>query len=78
VSVLGAIFAPEAAAALGDIARSNSDRGLRRQALDELAEGVEGREVLRVLSDGDTRPRLSWKLRRHARRLLRDARGAGE
>jgi hypothetical protein len=77
VSVLGAIFAPEAAAALGDIARSSTDRGLRRQALDELAEGGEGREVLRLLSEGDTRPRLPWKLRRHARRLLRDARGAG-
>jgi len=76
VSVLGAIFAPEAAAALGDVARSNTDRGLRRQALDELAEGAEGREVLRLLSDHDTRPRLPWKLRRHARRLLRDARGA--
>jgi HEAT repeats len=77
VSVLGAIFAPEAAAALGDIARSSTDRGLRRQALDELAEWAEGRKVLRVLADGDTRPRLPWKLRRHARRLLRDARGAG-
>jgi HEAT repeat protein len=76
VSVLGAIFAPEAAAALGDIARSNADRGLRRQALDELAEGAEGREVLRLLSDRDTRPGLPWKLRRHARRLLRDTRGA--
>ena len=76
VSVLGAIFAPEAAAALGDVVRSNTDRGLRRQALDELAEGAEGREVLRLLSDRDTRPRLPWKLRRHARRLLRDARGA--
>jgi hypothetical protein len=76
VSVLGAIFAPEAAAALGDVARSNTDRGLRRQALDELAEGAEGREVLRLLSDRVTRPRLPWKLRRHARRLLRDARGA--
>lgn len=75
VSVLGAIFAPEAAAALGEIARSNADRGLRRQALDELAEGAEGREVLRVLSAG-TRPKLPWKLRRHARRLLRDATGA--
>jgi hypothetical protein len=77
VSVLGAIFAPEATAALGDIVRSNTGRGLRRQALEELAEGAEGREVLSVLSDGDTRPRLPWKLRRHARRLLRDARGAG-
>jgi HEAT repeat protein len=76
VSVLGAIFAPEAAAALGDIARSSADRGLRRQALEELAEGAEGREVLRLLSDGHIRPRLSWKLRRHARRLLRDAREA--
>jgi hypothetical protein len=76
VSVLGAIFAPEAAAALGDIAQSNADRGLRRQALDELAEGAEGREVLRLLSDRNTWPRLPWKLRRYARRLLRDTRGA--
>ena len=76
VSVLGAIFAPEAAAALGDIALSNPDRGLRRQALDELAEGTEGRELLRALSDAKTRPKLPWKLRRHARRLLREASGA--
>jgi len=76
VSVLGAIFAPEAAAALGDIALSNPDRGLRRQALDELAEGTEGRELLRALSDAKTRPKLTWKLRRHARRLLREASGA--
>jgi hypothetical protein len=76
VSVLGAIFAPEAAAALGDIARSKADRGLRRQALDELAEGAEGRDVLRRLSAADTRPKLPWGLRRQARRLLREAKGA--
>jgi predicted transcriptional regulator len=76
VSVLGAIFAPEAAAALGDIARSNADRSLRRQALDELAEGAEGRDVLRRLSAADTRPKLPWGLRRQARRLLHEARGA--
>jgi hypothetical protein len=75
VAVLGAILAPEAAAALGEIARSNADRALRRQALDELAEGREGRDVLRTLSAGDGRPRLPWSLRRHARRLLRDAKG---
>lgn len=76
VSLLGAIFAPEAATALGEIARSHADRSLRRQALEELAEGSEGREVLRLLCEGAARPKLPWRLRRHARRLLRDASGA--
>jgi HEAT repeats len=76
VTVLGAIFAPEAAEALGDIVRSSADRGLRRLAIDELAEGTEGRSVLHDLSAGKVRPRLPWSLRRYVRRLLRETAGS--
>jgi HEAT repeat protein len=73
VTVLGGILAPEAAEALGDVARGSRDRRLRRLAVEELAAGAEGREVLRELAIGAGRPRLPWNLRRQARRLLREA-----
>ncbi len=73
VTVLGAILAPEAAAALGDVARASRDRRLRRQAVEELAVGAEGRQVLWNLATQPSRPRLPWSLRRQARRLLREA-----
>jgi HEAT repeats len=71
VTVLGAILAPEAAQALGEVVRTSGDRGLRRLAIDELADASEGRAVLLDLSSRLAKPRLPWSLRRYVRRQLK-------
>lgn len=76
VSALGAIRAPESAAALAAVAAASDSRGIRNMAFDQLAQGPDGVEVLRHLASTDARPRPPWSLRRRARRLVRRARGS--
>lgn len=76
VSALGAIRAPESAAALAAVAAASDSRGVRNMAFDQLAQGPDGVEVLRHLASRDARPRPPWSLRRRARRLVRRARGS--
>lgn len=76
VSALGAIRAPESAAALAAVAAASDSRGIRNMAFDQLAQGPDGVEVLRHLASRDARPRPPWSLRRRARRLVRRARGS--
>lgn len=70
VSALAALMAPEAGAALVDIACTVGDKTLRAQAIAELAERPDAVTFLRELVSGDG-PRLPWRLRRQARALLK-------
>jgi hypothetical protein len=63
-------MAPEAGAALVDIACTVGDKTLRAQAIAELAERPDAVTFLRELVSGDG-PRLPWRLRRQARALLK-------
>jgi hypothetical protein len=75
---LAALTAPDAAAALAEVARTASSRPLRQEAIDVLAGRADGEALLEDLASGATKPRVPWALRRHARRLLAERRkGAG-
>jgi HEAT repeat protein len=75
VSALGTLVGSEAADALTQVVRDATDRGLRLQAIEELARRADGSERLRELAARAARPRLPWGLRRRARALAREAAG---
>jgi HEAT repeat protein len=76
VVALGSVLAPEAAAALADIARSSRSRSLALRTVEELAEHPEGAAPLREVAT-ERSPRAAWRVRRYARRLAREKGGSG-
>lgn len=69
VSSLGTLVGPEAGAGLVEVVRGTADRSVRIQALDLLAARSDGEARLAELVGGEG-PRLPWRVRRSARRLL--------
>ncbi|HZD18465.1 MAG TPA: HEAT repeat domain-containing protein [Actinomycetota bacterium] len=70
VIALGSLVGQEPAGALADVVRRAKDRGIRIQGLDQLGRRPEGPSLLQDLRAGVGGPRLPWRLRRYARRLL--------
>jgi len=75
VGALAGLVTPEAAGILATVARTAADRSLQRSALEELARRPGAVDLLRDLASGHTPPRLPWRMRRRAGRLLRDVEG---
>lgn len=73
VRALGGMTSAEACSALGRLCLDLSTPTDRRRALDELARHAapEAVAVLRQVASARGHPRLPWRLRRHARALLR-------
>jgi HEAT repeat protein len=70
VSSLGTLTGPEAAEGLAEVVRGSTDRALRTQALERLADRPEGRATLEPLIARGSDTRLPWRLRRVIRRAL--------
>jgi hypothetical protein len=73
VRALGGMTSAEACSALGRLCLDLSSPADRRRALEELARhsAPEATSVLRQVASSRGRPRLPWRLRRHARGLLK-------
>jgi hypothetical protein len=73
VRALGGMTSAEACSALGRLCLDLSAPADRRRALEELARhsAPEATAVLRQVASSRGRPRLPWRLRRHARGLLK-------
>jgi hypothetical protein len=77
VRAVGGMSSPEACSALATVCLEGSWTTDRRRALDELARhpAPEATTILQELSSSRSRPRLPWRLRRHARASLKQREG---
>jgi hypothetical protein len=77
VRALGGMSTADACLALATVALEGSSTTDRRRALDELARhpAPEATAALGELSSSRARPRLPWRLRRHARASLKNREG---
>ncbi len=73
VSALGSLVGQEAGAGLAEVARRSPDRAQKFQALDQIATRTDAAALLEELAGGGE-PRLAWRVRRYAKRLLASAR----
>jgi hypothetical protein len=73
VSSLGTLVGGEAGAGLVEVVRAARDRSIRMQALDLISQRGDAEALLGGLVGGGG-PRLPWRIRRTARRLLAQAR----